>query len=61
MINKQSLWFTFLFSIILVLSIFYITMDSTNLGELIVEDSERLDTSRKRKKKDLSTLFTYIF
>lgn len=35
MINKQSLWFTFLFSIILVLSIFYVTMDSTNLEELI--------------------------
>ena len=44
MINKQSLWFTFLFSIILVLSIFYITMDSTNLDELIV-DSDTSDTT----------------
>lgn len=44
MINKQSLWFTFLFSIILVLSIFYITMDSTNLDELIVE-SDTSDTT----------------
>lgn len=44
MINKQSLWFTFLFSIILVLSIFYITMDSTSLDELIVE-SDTTDTT----------------
>jgi stage III sporulation protein AH len=44
MINKQSLWFTFLFSIILVLSIFYITMDSTNLDELIV-NSDTSDTT----------------
>ena len=39
MINKQSIWFTFLFSIILVLSIFYITMDSTDLRDLIVNDN----------------------
>lgn len=39
MINKQSIWFTFLFSIILVLSIFYITMDSTDLSDLIVNDN----------------------
>jgi len=44
MINKQSIWFTFLFSIILVLSIFYITMDSNNLEELIV-DVDTSDTS----------------
>ena len=37
MINKQSIWFTFLFSIILVLSIFYITMDSEKLDELILD------------------------
>lgn len=35
MINKQSIWFTFLFSIILVLSIFYITMDNNELEEFI--------------------------
>lgn len=44
MINKQSIWFTFLFSIILVLSIFYITMDSTKLDELIIE-SDTTDTT----------------
>ena len=37
MINKQSIWFTFLFSIILVLSIFYISMDDSKLDELIIE------------------------
>ena len=37
MINKQSIWFTFLFSIILVLSIFYITMDSEKLDGLILD------------------------
>lgn len=37
MINKQSIWFTFLFSVILVLSIFYVTMDSEKLDELILE------------------------
>lgn len=39
MINKQSIWFTFLFSLILVLSIFYITMDSTKLDELIINNN----------------------
>ena len=38
MINKQSLWFTFLFSIILVLSIFYITMGNEKLDDLIITD-----------------------
>ena len=37
MINKQSIWFTFLFSIILVLSIFYITIDTEKLDELILD------------------------
>lgn len=35
MINKQSIWFTFLFSIILVLSIFYITMNEQELSDYI--------------------------
>ncbi len=44
MINKQSIWFTFLFSIILVLSIFYITMDTEKLDELII-DTDTNDTT----------------
>lgn len=35
MINKQSIWFTFLFSIILILSIFYVTMNESDLSEFI--------------------------
>lgn len=35
MINKQSIWFTFLFSIILVLSIFYVTMNENDLKDFI--------------------------
>ncbi len=35
MINKQSIWFTFLFSVILVLSIFYITMNEQELSDYI--------------------------
>ena len=38
MINKQSIWFTFLFSIILVLSIFYINMNNEDLSEFIVNE-----------------------
>lgn len=38
MINKQNIWFTFLFSIILVLSIFYITMNDSKLDEYITSD-----------------------
>lgn len=41
MINKQSIWFTFLFSIILVLSIFYITTNENSLEDFI----EPIDTS----------------
>ena len=44
MINKQSIWFTFLFSVILVLSIFYVTMDSSKLDELII-DTDTTDTT----------------
>lgn len=35
MINKQSIWFTFLFSVILVLSIFYISMNESDLSEFV--------------------------
>lgn len=35
MINKQSIWFTFLFSVILLLSIFYVTMGDDKLNDFI--------------------------
>lgn len=38
MVNKQNLWFITLFSIILVLSIFYISMNESSIDSLI-EDS----------------------
>lgn len=48
MINKKSLWFLTLFSLILVLSIYYITMPSellltTNTNNLIKEDNEEVN------------------
>lgn len=44
MINKQSIWFTFLFSIILVLSIFYVTMNESDLSDFI-SDVDTNDTT----------------
>ena len=38
MISKQNLWFLTLFSLILVLSVFYITMPSDLLSEVIEEE-----------------------
>ena len=38
MINKQNLWFATLFSIILVLSIFYISMNETSVSDLMNEE-----------------------
>ncbi len=58
MVNKQSLWFLTLFSLILVLSVYYITMptqllspieedkDSDVDGVVTIEDSEILDSLR---------------
>ena len=43
MINKQSIWFTFLFSVILVVSLFYISMDDSKFDELII-DTDTNDT-----------------
>ncbi len=40
MINKQSLWFVTLFSLILVLSIYYVTMSDNSLQKIISEEQE---------------------
>ena len=45
MINKQNLWFAMLFSIILVLSIFYVSMNDTNINEFVSEDADIQDSS----------------
>lgn len=46
MINKQNLWFLTLFSLILVLSVYYITMPN----DLLVNNTEK--TVTKEEKKD---------
>lgn len=45
MINKQNLWFAMLFSIILVLSIFYVSMGTDNIDNLLNEEVETNDSS----------------
>lgn len=45
MINKQNLWFAMLFSIILVLSIFYVSMNDTTVNDLIKEDNNQPESN----------------
>ncbi len=40
MINKQSLWFVTLFSLILVLSIYYVTMSDNSLEKILGEQND---------------------
>lgn len=49
MINKQSLWFLTLFSLILVLSVYYITMPSELL---LTNNSDYLDTETASKETE---------
>ena len=51
MINKQKLWFLTLFSLILVLSVYYITMPSELLTTAKVNDK----TEEKNKKANIKT------
>lgn len=48
MINKQNLWFLTLFSLILVLSVYYITMPN----DLLVNSTEKTITKEEKKEKD---------
>lgn len=61
MINKQSLWFLTLFSLILVLSVYYITMPNelllTNNGSTKKTSSE-VDKKNKEEDKENSTKVT---
>ena len=45
MINKQNLWFAMLFSIILVLSIFYVSMGTDNIDGLLNDEVDVSDSS----------------
>ena len=48
MINKKSLWFLTLFSLILVLSVYYVTMPT----ELLLTGSNQYSTDSQEKKKE---------
>lgn len=45
MINKQSVWFVTLFSLILVLSIYYVTMNDSNLQNILDDFNATKPTS----------------
>ena len=45
MINKQNLWFAMLFSIILVLSIFYVSMGTDSIDNLVSDEIDTNDSS----------------
>ena len=45
MINKQSVWFVTLFSLILVLSIYYVTMNDNSLASILENTSNTTTTS----------------
>lgn len=54
MINKQKLWFLTLFSLILVLSVYYITMPN----DLLVNKVDEKTTTKSSKKEDKDVLET---
>lgn len=45
MINKQNLWFAMLFSVILVLSIFYVSMGTDSIDNLVSDEIDTNDSS----------------
>lgn len=49
MINKQNLWFLTLFTLILVLSIYYITMPNDLLVEALKKESKTTEATTKTK------------
>ena len=49
MINKQNLWFLTLFTLILVLSIYYITMPNDLLVEALKKEPKTTETTTKTK------------
>lgn len=56
MINKQSLWFVTLFSLILVLSIYYITMPDNALKSITASGGEAQSTSKVGSIEESSIL-----
>ena len=56
MINKQNLWFLTLFSLILVLSVYYITMPNDLLTKSQEENVEEKDKKVKETVEEVSSL-----
>ena len=56
MINKQNLWFLSLFSLILVLSVYYITMPNDLLTKAQEENVEEKDKKVKKTVEEVSSL-----
>ena len=56
MINKQSVWFVTLFSLILVLSIYYVTMSDNSLKGIIESNSSTESTAVNSEIKESSIL-----
>ena len=52
MINKQSIWFLTLFSLILVLSVYYITMPN----ELLMTNNSKQTASSKEETEETSAV-----
>lgn len=58
MINKQGLWFLTLFSLILVLSVYYITMPNEIFkSEEIKEEAEKDDSSKTKEVNSQNTSY----
>ena len=56
MINKQKLWFLTLFSIILVLSVYYVAMDENTLTKLTPSPVTTSEVSNVKEEDTLSAL-----
>ena len=56
MINKQKLWFLTLFSIILVLSVYYVALDEDNLTKLMPSNTSNSETLNVKEEDTLSAL-----
>ena len=63
--NKQNLWFLTLFSLILILGVYYITMPNSLL-EKVAEETNKIKTSKqniekKWRRESGSKLFTFHY
>ena len=60
MINKQNLWFLTLFSLILVLSVYYITMPNDLLSKA-VSTEEKADKQECNALTEFESVHCFIF